>query len=156
MNQNRKLHQNNLDHITSKPTPFLMMNEGFEEYTYTNDVLSGSSNVDDAILDQQVAPLERTVKVQEKNVDAINKKHSEIKKKVDKITNEYGDGLQDELQNDPKYQHEEQLGHKYIGNVKEVRSEELDAMVRNNELVLFYASIAGVSLLIGMIMMRMN
>jgi ABC-type antimicrobial peptide transport system permease subunit len=150
------MNQNNLDHKTSKKTPFLMSNEGFQGYTYTNDVLSGTSNIDNVILDQQVAPLERTVKVQEENIDKINKKHFEINDKIDKITNEYGDGLQDELQNDPKYQYEEQLGHKYIGNTKEVRVQELDAMVRNNEQVLFFASVAGVSLLIGMIMMRMN
>jgi len=143
---------NNLDH----KNVFLMKNEGFQGYTYTNDVLTGSSNVNNVILDQQVAPLERTVKLQADNVDKINKKHSEIKKRIDKITNEYGDGLQDELQNDPKYDYEQQLGHKYIGNVKEVRSHELDAMVRNNEQVLFFASMAGVSLLIAMIMMRMN
>jgi uncharacterized protein YdeI (YjbR/CyaY-like superfamily) len=135
---------------------FLMRDEGFQGYTYTNDVLTGSSDVRNVILEQQVAPLERTVEVQQENVDEINKKHSEIKNKINKITNEYGDGLQDELQNNPKYQHEEQLGHKYIGNVKEVRSQELDAMVRSNEQVLFLASMAGVSLLIGMIMMRMN
>jgi uncharacterized protein YdeI (YjbR/CyaY-like superfamily) len=135
---------------------FLMKDEGFQGYTYTNDVLTGSSDVRNVILEQQVAPLERTVEVQQENVDEINKKHSEIKNKINKITNEYGDGLQDELQNNPKYQHEEQLGHKYIGNTKEVRAQELDAMVRNNEQVLFFASVAGVSLLIGMIMMRMN
>lgn len=136
--------------------PFLMRDEGFQGYTYTNDVLTGSSDVTNVILEQQVAPLERTVEVQQENVDEINKKHSEIKNKINKITNEYGDGLQDELQNNPKYQYEEQLGHKYIGNVKEVRSQELDSMVRSNEQVLFLASMAGVSLLIGMIMIRMN
>ena len=156
MDQKKPLHRHNLDHKPLNKKPFLMGNEGFQGYTYTNDVLTSSSNVDDIIMEQQVGPLERKVQVQQENVDEINEKYSEINNKIDKITNEYGDGLQDVLQNDPKYQYEEQLGHKYIGNVKEVRSQELDAMVRNNEQVLFFASLAGASLLIGMVMMRMN
>jgi len=141
----------------SKNTNLLVNTEYFQgskEYTYTNDIVKGESKIKDVILEHQVEPLNKKIQLYQDNINEINDSYIEIQNQIKEITNEYNDGLQDKLQHDKKYKYKSEQGHKPIMDIKNVRTKELDSMIIKNEQVLFFASIAGVSLLIGMIFMK--